>query len=81
MAGIDTPLLIMGRETDHLQGIFRTTYELLAEAGKEVEWMSFDHPLHGYIYPERGPDGEYRVDDTQREAIASVLDFLGRYLA
>lgn len=79
--GIATPLLIMGRDEDHLQGIFRTTYELLAEAGKEVEWVSYDHLLHGYIYPQRGPDGEYEVDDTQREAIAGVIAFLDRYLA
>jgi dipeptidyl aminopeptidase/acylaminoacyl peptidase len=80
IAGIATPLLIMGREDDHLQGIFRATYELLAEAGKDVEWVSYDHPLHGYIYPERGPDGRYQVDDTQRDAIATVIDFLGRFL-
>lgn len=79
--GIATPLLIMGREEDHLQGIFRTTYELLAEAGKEVEWVSYDHPLHGYIYPERGRDGEYEVDDTQRVAIAAVIAFLDRHLS
>ncbi len=78
--GIATPLLIMGREEDHLQGIFRTTYELLAEAGKEVEWVSFDHPLHGYIYPERGPDGEYAVDETQQDSISAVVAFLDRYL-
>ena len=53
----------MGREGDHLQGIFRTTFELLSEAGKDVEWVSCDHPLHGYIYPVRGADGSYEVED------------------
>lgn len=77
---IETPLLVMGRETDHLQGIFRTTYELLAEAGKDVEWVSYDHPLHGYIYPEREPDGDYQVDDVQEDAIARILDYLDRHL-
>lgn len=77
---IDTPLLVMGRDTDHLQGIFRLTYELLAEAGKDVEWVSFDHPLHGYIYPLRGPDGEYQVDEVQDRAIDAVIDFLDRRL-
>lgn len=80
IAGIETPLLIMGREEDHLQGIFRTTYELLEEANKVVEWVSYDHPLHGYIYPERGADGTYIVDDTQREAIAHVISYLDRHL-
>lgn len=80
IAPIATPILVMGREDDHLQGIFRTSYELLAETGKEVEWVSFDHPIHGYIYPTRGADGDYQVDDVQREAIAAVLGFLSRHL-
>jgi dipeptidyl aminopeptidase/acylaminoacyl peptidase len=77
---IDTPILVMGRESDHLQGIFRTSYELLAEEGKTVEWVSWDHDLHGYIYPQRGADGEYQVDDVQAKAIEGVLDFLDRHL-
>jgi dipeptidyl aminopeptidase/acylaminoacyl peptidase len=80
VASIDTPILVMGREGDHLQGIFRTSYELLKEAGKDVEWVSFTHDVHGYIYPERGADGAYNVDDVQREAIASVIFYLDRYL-
>ncbi|MDH3499706.1 MAG: prolyl oligopeptidase family serine peptidase [Acidimicrobiia bacterium] len=77
---IDTPILVMGRDEDHLQGIFRTTYELLDEAGKEVEWVSFDHPLHGYIYPERIEGGDYQVDDVQVEAINAVIEYLDRHL-
>ena len=77
---IDTPILVMGRESDHLQGIFRTSYELLAEEGKTVEWVSWDHDLHGYVYPQRGTDGEYQVDDVQHKAIDGVLDFLDRHL-
>jgi dipeptidyl aminopeptidase/acylaminoacyl peptidase len=80
IAGIDTPILVMGRESDHLQGIFRTSYELLAEAGKPVEWVSWDHDLHGYVYPQRGPDGAYEVNDVQESAIAGVLDFLDQHL-
>jgi dienelactone hydrolase len=77
---ISTPILVMGREEDHLQGIFRTTYDLLEEAGKEVEWVSFDHPLHGYIYPVRGEDGRYHVDEVAAEAIDVVVSYLTRYL-
>lgn len=80
ISGIATPILVMGRHDDHLQGIFRTTYELLEQAGKEVEWVSWDHPLHGYIYPQRGDDGEYEVDDVQTRAIDGVISYLGRYL-
>lgn len=77
---IQTPILVMGRETDHLQGVFRTTFELLEEAGKDVEWVSYDHPLHGYIYPLRGDDDGYEVDDVQDRAITGVIDYLDRYL-
>ncbi len=77
---IQTPLLVMGREDDHLQGIFRTTYDLLADAGKDVEWVSFDHPLHGYIFPVLGDDGEYHVDAVADQAIGAVIDYLDRYL-
>jgi len=80
IATIDTPILVMGREDDHLQGIFRTSYELLAEAGKETDWVSYTHDVHGYIYPERSSDGEYVVDDVQREAVGFILGWLGRYL-
>jgi hypothetical protein len=81
ISGIGTPILVMGRESDELQGIFRLSYELLSEAGKDVEWVSYDHPMHGYIYPVRGRDGEYQVDETQRQAIDAILGYLGRHFA
>jgi dienelactone hydrolase len=77
---ITTPILVMGRTDDHLQGIFRVSYDLLAELGKPVSWVSYDHPLHGYIYPVRGDDGNYEVDDVQQEAIAAVIGFLDAHL-
>jgi dienelactone hydrolase len=80
IAGINTPILVMGRETDELQGIFRLNYEMLDEAGKNVEWVSYDHDLHGYVYPQRGADGEYEVNDVQHEAIASVIAYLDGHL-
>lgn len=80
IATISTPILVMGRDDDHLQGIFRTTYDLLAEAGKDVEWVSYDHDLHGYVYPLKGPDGAYEVNDAQAKAIDHVIAYLSRYL-
>jgi dipeptidyl aminopeptidase/acylaminoacyl peptidase len=80
IASIETPILVMGRDDDHLQGIFRTSYDLLKDASKDVEWVSFDHPLHGYIFPVRGDDGQYRVDAVAQEAIASVIAYLDRHL-
>ncbi len=77
---IDTPILVMGREDDHLQGIFLASYQLLEEMGKPVSWVSYDHPLHGYIYPFRGDDGAYEVDEVQMDAIGAVIEFLDRHL-
>ncbi|MEX0863936.1 MAG: acyl-CoA thioester hydrolase/BAAT C-terminal domain-containing protein [Acidimicrobiia bacterium] len=77
---IDTPILVMGRDDDHLQGIFRVSYQLLAEAGKPVEWVSWDHDLHGYVYPLRGPDGEYEVNEVAEAAIDGVLTYLDEHL-
>ncbi len=77
---IDTPILVMGRDDDHLQGIFRASYELLDELGKNVHWVSYDHPLHGYVFPVRGPDGEYDVNAVQHEAIAAVIGFLDAHM-
>ena len=51
IAPIDVPILVMGRDGDHLQGIFRLSYELLRESGKEATWVTWDHPLHGYLFP------------------------------
>jgi hypothetical protein len=45
-----------------------------------VEWVSWDHDLHGYVYPLRGPGGEYEVNEVQEKAIAGVLDYLDRHL-
>lgn len=76
IAGIRTPILVMGRDEDHLQGIFRLSYELLAEAGKDVDWVSYDHDFHGYVFPVRGADGDYEVNDVQERAIAHVVGWL-----
>jgi hypothetical protein len=80
MSTIDVPMLIMGRDDDHLQGIFRVSYDLLAESGKECEWVSWDHDLHGYIFPVLGENGEVMVDEIQDQAIDGLIAFLDRYL-
>ena len=80
IAPISLPILVMGRDDDHLQGIFRVSYDLLNEAGKEAAWVSWDHPLHGYIFPEAGPGGAPAVDDIQERAIDGIIAFLDRHL-
>ena len=57
IAPIDVPILVMGRDDDHLQGIFRLSYELLRESGKEADWVTWDHPLHGYLFPASADGG------------------------
>ena len=80
LAGIATPMLIMGRQADDLNGVFRATYEVLAAAGKDVEWTTYVHDLHGYIFPLRNAAGEYEVDEVQQQAIDEILSYLGRFL-
>lgn len=81
IATITTPILVHGREIDHLQGIFRATYELLREAGKDVEWKSYDHPDHGFIYPARNQAGDYAPDSVQREVVADSIAFFNKHLS
>jgi hypothetical protein len=80
IAPIDVPMLVMGRDSDHLQGIFRVSYDLLEADGKDVAWVSWDHPLHGYIFPVAGDDGMAQVDEIQDRAIDGVIAFLDRHL-
>ena len=75
IAPIRTPMLVLGREGDHLQGIFRVSYDVLAEAGKDAEWASFDHPLHGYIFPV-----DDAVDAVQERAVSAIVDYLDKHL-
>jgi len=77
--GVDIPVLVLGRDQDELQGIFRLTYELLAEKRPDAEWRTWSHDVHGYIYPETGDDGVAVVDDVQREALEVIVDFLDRH--
>ena len=80
VAPIRTPMLVMGRDDDHLQGIFRVSYDVLAEAGKDAAWVSWDHDLHGYVFPVRDDTGRPRVDDVQERAITGVVEFFDGYL-
>ena len=74
------PERVRARIDERLQGIFRVSYDLLAAAGKQATWVSWDHPLHGYIFPEAGPDGTPQVDDVQESAIDGIIEFLDRHL-
>ena len=77
--GVDVPVLVLGRDQDELQGIFRLTYELLAEKRPDAEWRTWSHEVHGYIYPETDEHGVPQVDDVQREALGVIVDFFDRH--
>lgn len=77
---INTPLLIFGRETDHQQGIFKLTYEWMKEAGKDVQWQSFDHPTHGYVFIYNQADGSYKPDEIQSKTFDIFMDYFDKHL-
>jgi hypothetical protein len=80
IAPIAVPILVMGRDGDHLQGIFRLSYELLRESGKEADWVTWDHPLHGYLFPASADGAAATPDQVQEDAIVGVIAFLDRHL-
>ena len=77
---INTPIFVQGRDDDELQGIFRVSYDLLQEAGKDARWETYTHELHGFVYPERDQDGAYNPDPVQRRAVADSIAFFDRYM-
>lgn len=77
---IDTPIFVQGRDDDELQGIFRVSYDMLQEAGKQTQWATYRHELHGFIYPVRGGNGHYAPDAVQKRAVADTLAFFDRYM-
>ena len=77
---IDLPILVQGRDRDHNQDVFRLNYELLEEAGKDVQWKSYDHELHGFAYVERNADGTYEPDPVQLGVVADSIAFFDEHL-
>ncbi len=77
---IDTPILHIGRDHDHLQGIFKLAHEWMQEAGKDSTWVSFDHPDHGYPLAYRKADGSYAPDPVQQQAIDVFMDYFDKRL-
>ena len=77
---IETPILHIGRERDHLQGIFKLAHEWMLEAGKDSTWASFDHPDHGYPFIYQQPDGTYRPDPVQQQAFDRFMRFFDERL-
>jgi dienelactone hydrolase len=80
IAKITTPVLHLGRDHDHLQGIFQLAHEWMREAGKDSVWKSFDHPDHGYPFIYKKPDGRYNPDPVQAEAFDLLMDYFDQKL-
>jgi dienelactone hydrolase len=77
---IQTPILHIGRDPDHLQGIFKLAHEWMQEAGKDTTWVSFVHPAHGYPFMYRDENGAYKPDPVQRKAFEIFMEFFDRHL-
>jgi len=80
MAPIKTPIFVQGRNTDELQGIFRVCYDLLVELGKDAQWASYEHDVHGFVYVERNKKGAYAPDPVQIQAARESIAFFDKYL-
>jgi dienelactone hydrolase len=80
IAPIETPILVQGRDSDELQGIFRVTYDLLHEAGKPARWATYDHPVHGFVYVRRNDAGAYAPDPTQVQAVRDSIAFFDEHM-
>jgi len=72
---MQTPILHIGRDPDHLQGIFKLAHEWMQEAGKDTTWASFDHPVHGFPFIYRNDDGQYQPDAVQRKAFELFMNY------
>lgn len=77
---INTPMLHIGRDHDHLQGIFKLAHEWMIEAGKDSKWASFDHPAHGYPFIETGADGSYNPNPAQQAAFDLFMAYFDQRL-
>ena len=77
---IKTPILHIGRDGDHLWGIFALAHEWMKEAGKDSTWVSLAHPVHGFPFIYLKDDGSFAPDAVQRQAFDLFMDFFDRHL-
>ena len=80
IAPLTTPILVQGRDSDELQGLFRVCYDVLRELGKPVQWASYEHASHGFIYVKRHASGVYNPDPVQIRAVQDSISFFDKYL-
>src|SRR5712691_5161468 len=80
IGAIRTPIFVQGRNSDELQGIFRTCYDLLVELGKDAKWATYAHDMHGFVYVRRNEKGVYDPDPVQIQAVKDSIAFFDAYM-
>ena len=80
MEPIKTPILVQGRNTDELQGIFRVCYDVLVELGKDAKWATYEHDVHGFVYVGRNQKGVYAPDAVQVQAVRDSIAWFDKHL-
>ena len=41
---------------------------------------SYQHDIHGFIFPQKKADGKYLPDEVQLEAINDIISFIDKYM-
>ncbi|MBH98714.1 MAG: hypothetical protein CMM56_09740 [Rhodospirillaceae bacterium] len=77
---IDMPIFVIGRDRDHNQATFRLAFELMNEAGKTVQWKSYDHDDHGFIFIQRDSEGIYDPDPIQQLILSDTIAFFDSHM-
>jgi dienelactone hydrolase len=77
---ITTPIRVQGRDRDHNQATFRLNYELLKEAGNDVEWQTYNHDEHGFIFVRRNKEGVYSPDPIQLAVVKDSIAYMNQHL-
>ena len=52
----------------------------MRDAEKEVEWKSYDHDEHGFLFVKRNDKGVYAPDALQLQIIQDSIAYFDRYL-
>jgi dienelactone hydrolase len=75
------PILLLNRDQDELQGLFETVYLWMKEAGRNIQRVSYDHPVHGYVVRvEKDEKGIYRPDEIQLQVIGQAIEFFNKHM-
>jgi hypothetical protein len=72
--------MVMGRTPDDNMPAFRLSYELARDAGKAVEWKTYIHPEHGFIFVRRNAEGMYDPEPVQVEIVRDAIAYFDRCL-